>query len=129
MVLIEGYEAWAMIPTVISFILFITFLAITFEENHSTFLNKPSKIQYEIEITDDNAWKELGPNYDILKKLYKNKKIYRIEGDYLSQRRISLYITDDFIRQRMLNTITETLIRFMPKGMMEERIVKYGIKL
>ena len=31
--------------------------------------------------------------------------------------------------QRMLNTITETLLRFMPDGMMEEQIVKYGIKL
>ena len=32
-------------------------------------------------------------------------------------------------RQRMLNTITETFLRFMPDGMMEEQIVKYGIKL
>ena len=32
-------------------------------------------------------------------------------------------------RQHMLNTITETLLRFMPDGMMEEQIVKYGIKL
>ena len=53
----------------------------------------------------------------------------RIEGDYLSQRRVSLYIREDYIRQRMLNTITETLLRFMPDGMMEERIVKYGIKV
>ncbi len=82
-ILIEGYEVWAIIPATISFILFITFIAIAYEDNHSTFLNKPSKIQYEIEITDDNAWKELGPNYDILKKLYENKEIYRIEGDYI----------------------------------------------
>ena len=52
-----------------------------------------------------------------------------IEGDYLSQRRVSLYIRQDYIRQAMLGTITNTLLRFMPKGMMEERIVKYGIKL
>ena len=52
-----------------------------------------------------------------------------IEGDYLSQRRVSLYIRQDYIRQSMLGTITNTLLRFMPKGMMEERIVKYGIKL
>ena len=83
-VLIEGYEMWAMIPTVISFILFIILMAISFEENHSTFLNKPSKILYEIEITDDNAWKELGPNYDVLEKLYENKEIYRIKGDYIN---------------------------------------------
>ena len=38
-------------------------------------------------------------------------------------------IKEVYIRQRMLNTITETLLRFMPDGMMEEQIVKYGIKL
>ncbi|MBO4841456.1 MAG: LysR family transcriptional regulator [Bacteroidaceae bacterium] len=57
------------------------------------------------------------------------ENVRRIEGDYLSQRRISLYIREDYIRQRMLKTITDTLLRFMPKGMMEEHIVKYGIRL
>lgn len=52
-----------------------------------------------------------------------------IEGNYLSQRRISLYIKEDYIRQRMLNTITDTLKKFMPKGMLNDGIVKYGIKL
>ena len=58
-----------------------------------------------------------------------HENVRRIEGDYLSQRRISLYIREDYIRQSMLNTITKTLLRFMPDGMMEERIMKYGIKL
>ena len=57
------------------------------------------------------------------------ENVRRIEGDYLSQRRVSLYIREDYIRQAMLNTITKTLLRFMPEGMMEERIAKYGIKL
>ena len=81
---IDEEELWQLIIGSISLVLFIVFAGITFEENHSTFLNKPSKIQYEIEITDDNAWKELGPNYDVLKKLYENKEIYRIEGDYIN---------------------------------------------
>ena len=37
------------------------------------------------------------------------ENVRSIEGDYLSQRRVSLYIREDYIRQRMLNTITETL--------------------
>lgn len=81
---IDEEEPWHFIIGGISLVLFIIFAGITFEENHSTFLNKPSKIQYEIEITDDNAWKELGPNYDVLKKLYENKEIYRIKGDYIN---------------------------------------------
>ena len=52
-----------------------------------------------------------------------------IEGDYLSQRRVSLYIKANYIRSRMLNTITDTLKSFMPKGMISESIMKYGIKL
>jgi len=55
--------------------------------------------------------------------------VRRIEGDHLSRRRVSLYIREDYIRQSMLNTITKTLLRFMPDKMMEEKIVKYGIKL
>ena len=57
------------------------------------------------------------------------ENVRRIEGDYLSQRRVSLYIREDYIRQAMLNTITKTLLRFMPAGMMEDRIAKYGVKL
>lgn len=55
--------------------------------------------------------------------------VRRIEGDYLSQRRVSLYIKSDYIRTRMLNTITDTLKSFMPDGMMSETIIKYGIKI
>lgn len=83
-ILIEEYKAWAIIPTTICFILFMIFLGIGFEENHNTFLNKPSKIQYKIEIIDDNAWKELGPNYIVKEKLYETKEIYRIEGEYVN---------------------------------------------
>lgn len=83
-IFIEGYKEWAMVPTIVCFILFIILIAIAFEENHNTFLNKPSKIQYDIEITNDDAWKELGPNYRVLKKLYKNKKFYCVEGDYIN---------------------------------------------
>lgn len=51
-------------------------------DNKPNAFNYPNKIQYEIEIIDDNAWKELGPNYTVLNKLYETKEIYLIEGDY-----------------------------------------------
>ena len=57
------------------------------------------------------------------------ENVRKIDGDYLSQRRVSLYIKDDYIRQRMLNTIIDTLKRYMPQGMLNEGIIKYGIKL
>ena len=83
-IFIADEKTWTMVSTIVCFILFIIFIGIAFEENHNTFLNKPSKIQYDIEITDSNAWKELGPNYRVLKRLYENKEFYCIEGDYIN---------------------------------------------
>lgn len=57
------------------------------------------------------------------------KNVRQIEDNYHSERRISLYIKDDYVRERMLNTITATLQRFMPQGMLTEGILKHGIKL
>ena len=52
-----------------------------------------------------------------------------IEGDCLSQRSVSLYIRNDYIRQKMVNSVIDTLKLFMPKGMMNANLVKYGVKL
>ena len=57
------------------------------------------------------------------------ENIRKIEGNYLSQRRVSLYIKEDYIRQRMLDTIVDTLKAFMTMEMLGEGILKYGIKL
>ena len=57
------------------------------------------------------------------------KNVRKIEGDYLSQRRISLYIREDCIKERMLNTIVDCMKEFMPSHMINEGIRKYGIRL
>ena len=83
-----------------------------------------------IRIVDENGGFTIIPEMHLPFLSDKQREnVRRIEGDYLSQRRVSLYIREDYIRQSMLNTITKTLLRFMPDKMMEERIVKYGIKL
>lgn len=55
--------------------------------------------------------------------------VRHIDGDHLSMRRISLYIKDDYIRGKMLNTVAGTLVKFIPRHMFEPNILKYGIKL
>ena len=80
---LDGYEEWAGLVCGICSALFIIFAALTFTESEKNLLNHPSKIEYTIEITDDNAWKELGPNYTVKEKLYETKEIYIIEGDYV----------------------------------------------
>ena len=56
------------------------------------------------------------------------ENIRKIEGNYPSRRRVSLYIKEDYSRQRMLDTIVDTLKAFMPMEMLGEGILKYGIK-
>ena len=83
-----------------------------------------------IRIVDENGGFTIIPELHLPFLSEKQRdNVRRIEGDYLSQRRISLYIRHNYIRQRMLNTITDTLKEFMPKGMLGEGILKYGIKL
>ena len=41
----------------------------------------------------------------------------------------SLYIREDCIKERMLNTIVDSMKEFMPSQMMNEGIRKYGIRL
>ena len=83
-----------------------------------------------IRIVDENGGFTIIPEMH-LPFLNENQRanVCRIDDDYLSQRHISIYIKSDYIRSRMLNTITDTLKSFMPEGMMSEAIVKYGIKL
>ena len=80
---LDGCEEWAGPICWVCFVLFIICAALTFTENSKTIFNHPSKIKYTVEITDDNAWKELGPNYTVKEKLYETKEIYIIEGDYV----------------------------------------------
>ena len=68
---------------IISVIGLLISIGLTFGcDENSTILNKPKTITYTIEILDENAWKEIGPNYKVLEKVYDNKEIYIVEGDY-----------------------------------------------
>ena len=79
---IDDYSKYFGIALCFTIALWILCLILSTRQ-YPTILNKPTKIEYEIEITDDNSWKELGPNYKIIKKVYNIKEIYRIEGDYV----------------------------------------------
>lgn len=55
--------------------------------------------------------------------------VRHIDGDHLSLRKVSLYIRRDYVRERMLNTITDTLKRFMPKGMLSPAMLRSALRL
>ena len=57
------------------------------------------------------------------------QNVRRIEGDCLSQRRVSLYVKQDYVRQQMLDSVVKALLAFLPRQMVDERILKFGVKL
>lgn len=87
-------------------------------------------IETLIRIVDENGGFTIIPEMHLpFLSEEQRRNVRKIEGDYLSQRRISLYIREDYIRERMLNTLVDTLKMFIPEEMMVEGIRKYGIKL
>lgn len=55
--------------------------------------------------------------------------VRRIDGEHLSMRRISMYIRDDYVRERMLNTVSDTLRQFIPVQMLQPSLAAHGIRL
>lgn len=55
--------------------------------------------------------------------------VRRIEGNSQSQRRVSLYFRENEIRQRLLDSIAQVLLSFLPKRMMDDHLAKFGIRL
>ncbi len=87
-------------------------------------------IETLIRIVDENGGFTIIPEMHLpMLSVRQRANVRRIEGDYLSQRRVSLYVRADSIRERMLNSIIESLTGFVPKDMFEPHILKYGIKL
>ena len=66
-------------------------------------------IETLIRIVDENGGFTIIPEMHLPFLSEEQKRnVRKIEGDYLSQRRISLYIREDYIRERMLNTIVDS---------------------
>ncbi len=40
-----------------------------------------------------------------------------------------MYIRHDYVRAGLLNSVVDTLKKFMPAGMLEKSLIKNGIKL
>lgn len=55
--------------------------------------------------------------------------VRRIDGNSQSQRRVSLYFREEEVRQRLLDSIAQALLSFLPKRMVDDHLVKFGIRL
>ena len=83
-----------------------------------------------IKIVDKNG------GYTIIPELHKNfltpeqlSHVRPIEGVTATTRSVSMFIKNDYIRERMLNAIGDTIKRIIPKHMINEHLLKFGVKL
>jgi len=83
-----------------------------------------------IKIVDKNG------GYTIIPELHRQfllphqqEQVKPISGTVATTRTTSLFIKSDYIRERMLNAIANTIQLVIPKELMNERILKFGIKL
>lgn len=87
-------------------------------------------IETLIRIVDENGGYTIIPEMHLpLLSDRQRANVRRIDGDHLSMRRIALYIKEDYIREKILNSVVETLVKFIPRRMFEPNILKHGIKL
>lgn len=83
-----------------------------------------------IRIVDTNGGFTLVPEMHIpMLTDSQRENVRRIDGEFLSYRRVSLYIRNDFFRERVLNSVIGSLKSVIPKSMLEPRIVNFNIKL
>lgn len=94
-----------------------------------THIYEAGSIDTLIRIVDENGGFTIIPEMHLpFLSEQQRANVRKIEGDYLSQRRISLYIKDDYVRERMLNTMVDTLKAFMPESMLSE-MVRHPLRL
>lgn len=88
-----------------------------------THIYEAGSIDTLIRIVDENGGFTIIPEMHLpFLSEQQRANVRKIEGDYLSQRRISLYIKDDYVRERMLNTVVDTLKTFMPESMLSKMV-------
>ena len=88
-----------------------------------THIYEAGSIDTLIRIVDENGGFTIIPEMHLpFLSEQQRANVRKIEGDYLSQRRISLYIKDDYVRERMLNTVVDTLKTFMPESMLSKTV-------
>ncbi len=87
-------------------------------------------IETLVHIVDKNG------GYTIIPELHlalltdaQKQNILFIQSTPPAQREVSILIKEDFIRERLINGVLETLKAIIPKEMLDKRFTKHGIKL
>ena len=83
-----------------------------------------------IKIVDKNGGYTIIPELHISTLSEEQKKnIQTLDVNPPAQRNVSILIKDDFIRERMVNAVLDTIKAIIPAHMMDERFNRLSIKL
>lgn len=83
-----------------------------------------------IRVVDENGGFTIIPEMHLNFLTEKQKmNVRKLEGNSRSGRKISMYIRQDYVREKMLNTISSTLIKCIPEKMIEPSLMRFGIRL
>lgn len=87
-------------------------------------------IETLIKIVDRNGGYTIIPELHLQSLTEKQRShILPLQFNPPAQRRISMLIKEDFIRERMVNAVLDTLKRLIPANMLEKRLATHAVKL
>ena len=69
------------------------------------------------------------PAMDIEMLSEEQKKNIRPIENPVAVREISLVVKEDFVRERLLNDVVNSIKKFVPSDMIDERLKKYAVRL
>ena len=87
-------------------------------------------IETLVRVVDANGGFTIIPEMHIpLLNTQQKENVRPLAGDHGSRRKVSIYIRHDYVREKLLNTVIATIIKIIPSHMIENSIVKYGVRL
>lgn len=98
-----------------------------FSSYHKTY--EAGSIDTLIRIVDKNGGYSVIPELHVPFLSDKQKQNIRPIGDPPAVREISLIIRKDFIRERLLNAVADTIKKIIPESMWDDRMKKFAIRL
>lgn len=83
-----------------------------------------------IRIVDSNGGYTIIPEMHLdMLSAEQRHNVREIDGDHLSLRKVSLYIREDYVRERMLNSVVQVIKKFVPESMIEPSLLHHDVRL
>lgn len=93
-------------------------------------LYEAGNIETLVRVVDENGGFTIIPEMHLPMLSDKQRENVRpLSGDCQSMRRVSLYIRHDYVRERMLNSVVTSLMKVIPRRMLDPAILRSPLRL